>query len=526
MQEQKVCPKCQLAFDISVFFTKGGHKKPYCPECWKAYSRAAYAKSPDRAKAYAKKWAAENAERYAENQTRYRNENREYLRLSAQEYRKNNAAEIALREKLRGYDTAKARRAYEKKKIRRANDPALDAHCKFIQKQSHLRWYKKHRPSILKLAKERRDANPELYRDRTRKSVRKWCKAHPEKAAAIQRERKAIRRGAKAMGFDAIAHEQHLWLWQKGLCFHCHNALHSKNKTEDHFVPVNKGGGHNEFNLVLCCSACNSSKNAKYYGIQWHPNLSESNDYYFYDAEFDSKYKDADMPLISSFMISERNCQDAKTVTKNLRAQHKGLIFDYEWFQRKNAVKHFLDDKIGNSIKTYARRTELVEVGVDDAKLFFDNYHLQGFGSGYLYLGLVLNDDLVGCSAWRRSGSNIELNRMAFKGRVAGGFSKMLSGLLHHESYNSEPIISFVDPRYATGNSYEKVGFQYLGDTASPVYYYVNGAGIFHRRSFMKQNMASLFSFFDPALSEAENAKVNGYFRLFGLPQKKYLYMP
>jgi hypothetical protein len=225
-------------------------------------------------------------------------------------------------------------------------------------------------------------------------------------------------------------------------------------------------------------------------------------------------------------MLSDRNCENPKDVMLGLKAENITLIFDYEWESRRSAVTGFILNKLGESSKIGARSTRLVDVGVDAARQFFDYHHLQGFGAGGVYLGLEHDGKLVGCSAWKNYGTGIELNRMAFDGQVVGGFSKMLSGLLGHEFYAGQPIFSFVDPRYADGHSYEKVGFQYKGETSSPLYYYVNGCGIYHRRNFTKENMGKNMSWFDPSLTEQENAHANGYFRLHGLKQRRYLYAP
>lgn len=51
------------------------------------------------------------------------------------------------------------------------------------------------------------------------------------------------------------------------LCFYCKTSfnphIRSLISTIDHKVPECLGGTHDIFNLVLCCNACNLSKDAK-----------------------------------------------------------------------------------------------------------------------------------------------------------------------------------------------------------------------------------------------------------------------
>lgn len=519
--EKKTCPKCQISFAPYEFLTKkNGKKKPYCTICTRKDKRDRYAANPSKAIAAAKKWSEENPNQYKANQERYRSDNRDALNEQARVYRLTHPD-------TRPYNADKAARQYEHRKARAVSDIEFAKSLKMMQNKAQKKHYAKHRDAICAKAIKYRNANIERERERTRVSVRKHNKKFPEKLAATNRRRKALRRGAKLEGFDEIKHKNHLHQWQMDRCYHC-NILLDKNHV-DHYVPVVKKGPHSASNLVLSCPTCNVSKNDRIVGVDWYPSPIRSQQFDYEDEAF-SKLCDGhhNIKLLSTFMISERNCKNASTIVRDVKNEDASniILFDHEWYNRQEAVTYFVQDKLGKSKKLGARKTELVEVDTDDAREFFERYHLQGFGPGYLYLGLEKDGELVGCSSWSMQGANIELNRMAFKGRVAGGFSKMLKGLLRHETYADQPIFSFVDPRYAVGNSYEKVGFKYVGEASASVYYYVNGAGMYHRRSFMKQGMKKFLPFFDESLTENQNAQANGYYRVYGLKQKKYVFYP
>ena len=46
-------------------------------------------------------------------------------------------------------------------------------------------------------------------------------------------------------------------------CYWCNVSLKNKNIHIDHYVPLSKGGMHTLNNLVVSCSKCNLTKNAK-----------------------------------------------------------------------------------------------------------------------------------------------------------------------------------------------------------------------------------------------------------------------
>jgi hypothetical protein len=128
----------------------------------------------------------------------------------------------------------------------------------------------------------------------------------------------------------------------------------------------------------------------------------------------------------------------------------------------------------------------------------------------------------VAVAAWLEVKGAIELNRMAFKNRVVGGAGKLLTGFCRDLRPMGIPIVTFADLRHGEGKVYERLGFAAAGETAHPIYYYTGPAGLFHRRLFTKDLLARRFSLFDAAETEQENARRNGYYRVFGLNQRRF----
>lgn len=106
-------------------------------------------------------------------------------------------------------------------------------------KDSHSRSYMKHRTSTLE-------------------TTTQWRRAHPEVNRASVKSRRARKRGCA----DGLTDSQ--WVLLKGLyqfrCAYCHKR---KPLTQDHVIPLSKGGSHTIENVVPACRSCNSRKGAK-----------------------------------------------------------------------------------------------------------------------------------------------------------------------------------------------------------------------------------------------------------------------
>jgi len=50
------------------------------------------------------------------------------------------------------------------------------------------------------------------------------------------------------------------WLEQGNKCFYCETPLDRNEATLDHIVPLSKGGGHCDSNIVAACLKCNCAK--------------------------------------------------------------------------------------------------------------------------------------------------------------------------------------------------------------------------------------------------------------------------
>lgn len=124
--------------------------------------------------------------------------------------------------------------AYMRQK--RAADPAL------AQKKSR------------ESARSRRALNPE----RAREANRRWYRSHPEQMQANNKRVKAMRRGVP--GMHTLAEWRALKARYDHRCLCCGKSEPEIVLTEDHVIPVSKGGSNDISNIQPLCLACNCSK--------------------------------------------------------------------------------------------------------------------------------------------------------------------------------------------------------------------------------------------------------------------------
>ena len=167
-------------------------------------------------------------------------------------------------------------------------------------------------------------------------------------------------------------------------------------------------------------------------------------------------------------------------------------VFEDEWLLRKNIVISRLKNILGVSLNTiYARKCKIREILVKDVRLFCEENHLQGYGSGAsIKIGAFYNDELVSvmtfskpslAKGYRKHKEGVfELHRFCSKlnYRVVGIASKLLKHF--KRNYDWSEIFSYADRRWSDGNVYEKLGLSFIGET-QPNYWYIDRQKRIHR---------------------------------------------
>jgi hypothetical protein len=221
---------------------------------------------------------------------------------------------------------------------------------------------------------------------------------------------------------------------------------------------------------------------------------------------------------------------------KTLQCQTKGIrlihIFEDEWRFKEQIVKSRLQSILKTSpVKIYARKCETKIVPGVDSNLFLNENHLQVSDASLIKLGLYYKNELISVMTFgklRKSLGSVPVNNhwemyrfcSKINRSVIGGFGKLLNYFI--KNYSPEKIISYSDRRWGTGEIYSKMGFSKILETNPNYFYTKDHSKRYHRYGFKKNSLSNRLPNFNPALSEWENMKNNGWDRIWDCGCTKY----
>lgn len=228
----------------------------------------------------------------------------------------------------------------------------------------------------------------------------------------------------------------------------------------------------------------------------------------------------------------DKNYHLAKTNMCNKKGIDLIHVFEDDWLYKKEIVKSMIASRLGvYKEKIFARKCQIKEIEKDQAKIFFDENHLQGFTYGDLYLGLTFNDELIQCVCINKKGwhdGNVELTRMVTKlnTQVVGGFSKLMKHISDYVEYKS--ITSYVYKAWFNGKGYIESGFKIVKENSPSYSYVVNGRRV-HKSHFRKNKIKKMFErgelkFYDSNKTEHENMIENKIYRIYDCGTMKVIY--
>ena len=234
---------------------------------------------------------------------------------------------------------------------------------------------------------------------------------------------------------------------------------------------------------------------------------------------------------------SERfNSNPKKDYEKHVRCTERGIrvihIYEDEWELKQDVVKQMLLSAINLMPSVMARKCSVIEIDKEQAREFFDVYHIQGGRANKLNLGLIHHGELVAVMGFDVLGSvrtNIddrkwELTRYASICRVSGGAGKLVSAFKAMNLCNE--LVSYSDNRMFSGEMYRTLGFEFVHETP-PDYWYTTGRidfGRKHKRGYQKSRLKAMFpeSYSDDK-TEHEICLENKLYRIYDCGKKKWM---
>ncbi len=172
------------------------------------------------------------------------------------------------------------------------------------------------------------------------------------------------------------------------------------------------------------------------------------------------------------------------------------VIWEYDWHNRKDVIKHWLLHKLGKASRLCgARQTKVGFPAHKETSAFYEHYHLQGACSPGWNIGLRYKDRWIAMATFTKSaerGVRLPKNefyfaRLAFAGQVPGGASKLFSEAIR--SLNPSKIHAHSDNSYADGGVKKKLGFTPLEDLKPRYRIWHPDFGIQHRTFWQKKNI-------------------------------------
>lgn len=197
--------------------------------------------------------------------------------------------------------------------------------------------------------------------------------------------------------------------------------------------------------------------------------------------------------------------------------QQKGImlvnLWQDVWIAKRQQVLSRLDSFNGLNKTLHGRKAKIAILEANEAKVFLDENHLQGFIKTKHLLGLSFNNELmaVACFSSARpmkskgiTYKSAELVRFATKAgfTVVGGLGRLIGAFLKENKVND--LMTYADRDWSLGSGYDKLGFK-LAEATQAVVFYVNTNTLIryaaHRlpkaiiKAYQEQNNLSLNDF-------------------------------
>lgn len=198
-------------------------------------------------------------------------------------------------------------------------------------------------------------------------------------------------------------------------------------------------------------------------------------------------------------LISLNNTQtlDFLVLTEWFLKENIKIIHLWEdvWLSKTKIVKSRIESLLGKSKTIPARLTKLRRIDKPTLDVFLNENHLQGTTNAKLKYGLFLpkkyfrilenepdNEELLVAVASFSNGRNVVRENIKFRSyemirfanlcgfTVVGGFNKIIKGFI--EEHKPDDIMTYADRDWSDGGSYEKLGFERIGETPPQLFYY------------------------------------------------------
>lgn len=204
-------------------------------------------------------------------------------------------------------------------------------------------------------------------------------------------------------------------------------------------------------------------------------------------------------------------------------------IFENEWIYNRKIVESRLLNLIGPADTTiFARMCKIKNLSNNEAKMFFDENHIQGYVNSSVNLGLFLNKKLVAAMSFskNRFSNKYEYEMTRFcsllNHRIIGGAGKLLK--YFEKNFKPRSLVSYADRRWSTGKLYKLLNFKFIKNS-EPNYWYIrkNSLKLESRIKYQKHKLKNILKNFDSKKTEIQNMLDNGFNIIYDCGNKVYI---
>jgi len=226
--------------------------------------------------------------------------------------------------------------------------------------------------------------------------------------------------------------------------------------------------------------------------------------------------------------IKDKNYHKDKTIlcaNNNIRLIH---IWEDQWQFDKEKTKLWLLGilNLSNKKRVYGRNTIVKLISKPLLlKDFFNKYHIQGYTSSSVGVGLYYEDVLISAVLFKKDGKggwSLVRYTSIPDYNIIGGFGKLLKCFI--KSYGDN-IYTFADLSWVStkDNVYLRNGFV-EDKILEPDYKYIVNKKRVHKFNFRHKGMKSKLPSYDPNLSEWANMEKAGIRRIYDCGKVRYVF--
>lgn len=256
------CKECQKEYQLKYRKEHKDESKKHRDEV-AIYNKQYYLKNKEKIIVANKNYREDHKDKIRENKKVYHFNNKEHCNAKSKEWALNNKEKIIYNRK-KYYENNKEIMLEKQKKYNEKNKKRVADYKKLWAKEN-----KEHLIICRKLwVKENKEHLAKYYEDNKERILeysKVYREKHPECKRMSEQKRKALKK--KLPATLTIGQWEKIKTQFNNKCAYCGEEI---SLTQDHFIPLSKGGEYTHNNIIPACLSCNSKKHNKDF-FSWYP---------------------------------------------------------------------------------------------------------------------------------------------------------------------------------------------------------------------------------------------------------------